>query len=203
MATTTPKGIVVPVVGDVLTPLQTVFAAMGSSIDTVLNGYITTGSYATSTEVSDGTATAKVTSPKALRDAGIYAGDTGWVDISSSVSAATGWTKGSGFAARARRIGKTVQIYVTNIQKAGSSPLSVGVSGNVTNTTILTGVPSQFRPDNTAPLSPGGTGRIISYYASTDGTISIAAVQPNVNWTSTKNFPTGENVSCGGQYFGA
>lgn len=203
MADTTAKGIVYPDEGDFIDDLNAVFATLASSVDTVLDDYITTDSYATSTEVTTGTATDKVVSPSSLRDAGVYAGDTGWTTITSSVSVASGWTAGSTFSARARRVGNIVQLQINGVEKASSPSLSVGVTGNIANTAIVTGVPSQFRPGQVSSLGPQAGGRANAYYIDTSGSVFLSAVVPSANWTGTTNFPTGEGVSCGGTYFGA
>lgn len=203
MAASTGRGIVYPTTGDNIDVLESVFAALASSVDTALGNYILSSSFASAAQVQTGSSTTTVVSPKALRDAGVYAGDTGWVNISSSVTAGSGWSKGSGFVARARRVGELVQIAVSGLAKTSSPTLAVGVSGNIANTVVLGGVPSQFRPGQSSALSPLSGGRSACYYIGVSGDILMTSIVPNVNWTGTKNLPTGEGASFGGMYFGA
>ena len=82
MPANTGKGIAYPVAGDPVEKLYTVFANLASSIDTVLNGYIPTSDRAVGTDVTSGTSTTKVVTPKSLKDAGIVPPvNTSWANI--------------------------------------------------------------------------------------------------------------------------
>ena len=82
MPANTSKGITYPVVGDPVEKLYTVFANLASSIDTVLNGYIPTSDRALAADVTSGTSTTKVITPKALKDAGIAPPvNTNWTNL--------------------------------------------------------------------------------------------------------------------------
>jgi len=204
MAGTTAKGIAYPTTGDLIDNLHSVFTTLASSVDTVLNGYVTTASIALEADVVAGTSTTKVISPKALADANVYTGDTGWTDIAASVTAGSGWTKGGSFLCRARRVGNIVQIRMTGLTKAASPTLSVSVTGNIANSLLVSGVPAQFRPaEDVASLASGGGGRANAYYLNASGSLYLAAVTPAANQTGTVNLPTNEEVSCGGMFFGA
>ena len=203
MPATTSKGIVYPLGNDSAAALHTVFASLASSIDAVLSGYVTSaGGVATSADVATGTNNTKLVTPKTLKDSGIKNGDTGWVDISSTVTASSGFKKGTGFSVKVRRVGDVVSIRGVLIQKASGSPtLRIGVTGNVANTIILTGIPAAYRPTETQPLMAGQGGRNNAYFIGSSGSVGVASMTPAANQTSTVNCPTNEEFSFGGTYF--
>lgn len=128
--------------------------------------------------------------------------DTGWVDISSQLTAASGFYKASGFGAEARRVGSSVTLRVFELKKSAGSPtLSIPLNGDISNTPLLTGVPLNFRPSRSVPLSASNGGRANSYFISTAGEISLTAMIPSADQTGSVNCPTDETFSCGGSYF--
>lgn len=202
MPANTSKNITYPTGSDNVDNLKAVFATLASSVDTALNNYVQTANLATGTDVTAGTSTTKVVTPKALADAGIAVGDTGWLDVSSSVSAAPGFSKGSGFQCWARRIGSIAMIQVFDLRKASGNALAIPVNGNVANVAILTGVPAQFTPSrDMVPLSAGHQGRANSYIIRPNSAIHISAMVPASNQGGTVNCPTNEEFSVGGTYF--
>lgn len=202
MPGTTSRGIVFPVVGDTLTPLETWFATLASSANSAMDSLISSTNYAVAADIIAGTSTTKLATPKSLADAGIYAGDTGWVNIAGNVAAPSGFAKAATFTCEARRIGASVYLRMNFIQKnAGNPVLNIGVTGNVANTTILTGIPTQFRPTVPwAAIVSGPSGRSNTYYVTPDGEIVLSAMTPAANQTGTVACPTGEGFSCVGMY---
>ena len=199
---TTDNGIVYPAGDDDVAALASVFAALASSVDTALNGYVKTDAFATANEIEEGIVTDKMISPKALADAGVIAGDTGWVNITNDVTAAPGFVKHPGFVAWARRVGDLIQLYITNLRKASGSPVvTVNVSGNIANTNVLTGIPAQFRPFTTSALTSGAGGRSNSFVVNNSGTVQLVATVPDSTQTGNRNHPTNEEYSFGGVYF--
>lgn len=200
MPANTSKNITYPVDSDNVDNLNAVFATLASSVDSALGNYVLTSDRAVAADVTAGTSTTKVITPKALADAGVTVGDTGWVDISSSVAAATGFTKDSGFVCRVRKVGNVVTIYMNRVTKTSGSALGIPVNGDISNRQIINSIPVAYRPSVTQSLSAGESGRANSYVIQPDGTIDVAAMVPAANQGGTANCPTGERFSCGGTY---
>lgn len=198
----TSKGIVFPTVGDNLTPLEAVFATLASSTDTALGNYLATANIATAAEIVAGTANNKVVSPKGLSDAGVPVGDTGWVNIAGLVSTTSGFVKGSGFYCEVRKVGPLVYLRVGMILKAAGNPtLGLPVSGDVTNTNILTGIPAEYRPSRDGMALPAGpNGRANAYCVLANGNLQVTAMTPNANQTGSINVATNEQFSAAGVY---
>jgi hypothetical protein len=132
--------------------------------------------------------------------------DTGWVDISGTVAFSSGWSfvaDGSSWGGlKARRQGNVIQLVVANVQ-ATASTFNITVDGNIANSTICTGIPTQFRPSAgsaaaLAGLSAGGMGQI---YIDQNGTMALAAVAPNSTYTTTTASPA-STFSGQAMYFG-
>ncbi len=201
MAASTPKGITYPTSTDGVSNLKSVFSTMASSIDDALDGYIKTSDRATLSDVTPGTSSTKVVTAKALADAGFIGGDTGWVDISSSVTAGSGFAKMSDFAVWVRKVGPTVQISVHRLQKTSTNPLPIPTHGNITNRVLVSGIPAAYRPSFRSTLGSDASGRMNHYIAWPDGTIQVASMMPTSTQTGTVNCPVGEQFSCAGVYF--
>lgn len=116
--------------------------------------------------------------------------DTGW--YTPAVTWNTAVTDGAAVV-RTRRVGNVVSIAIDPVNLSFTS----GVSGNITNNTILT-LPADLRPAMAQPLSPLASGRIASFYVGTGGAIVITAIAPTATWTA--NVTVNEGFSIGGTY---
>jgi len=126
--------------------------------------------------------------------------DTGWTDITSSIT----WQSGCSYIAdsgnwaglRARRIGSTTQLILANV-RIPSGAFTVGTNGNIANTKLLSGVPSQFRPTpgTLGSLSITAAGPLGTAYIDDTGMVTLGAIAPG---TSTSGV---NDVGIVGNYF--
>jgi len=116
--------------------------------------------------------------------------DTGTI-TSGALSAASG----AGVSSYTlRRIGKLVQIYAVLTTPA----ITVGTSGNITNTSLATITDTRFVPSMNTALASGATGDIAAFIITSSGIIQITAFPPG-----HANVTAGSSVSCGGSYIAA
>lgn len=127
--------------------------------------------------------------------------DTGWVDLTSMVTLNTNLAFAEG-GLWVRRVGEQVFYDLRRIDTTASGNFTITVTGNITNYTLLSGIPTEFCPTGrTLPLAAGNGGRANSYYITSAGVIGIAAVVPAADQTGSVDCPSGEPFSCGGSFF--
>lgn len=141
-------------------------------------------------------------SPWVLTSAGKDATDTGWVTITNSVTLSTGLTWGGGSGLQARRIGAMASIRGDFLTAAAAGFVQIPTHGNMSNITLLTGVPIEYRPAGVSnvSLSAGPTGRNNSYLLSSSGALQLVAMIPDSTQTATIPSPAGEDWSFFGTY---
>lgn len=131
--------------------------------------------------------------------------DTGWVEITSVVTLDSGLTWSSGGGIWCRRVGPMVQLLMSFATTNAAGWVNIPTNGDVGDTGILSGIPSQFRPSFTGKstaMSNGPQGRTNSYHLSNAGVLYLNAVQPDVTQTGSVAMPAGFSLACGGTYFG-
>lgn len=109
-----------------------------------------------------------------------------WTDLTGYLATGITYTPDSGVpGCAARRVGMMVEIYFANLT---IDTLSVPTSGNISNKSLMTGIPSKFRPEFIAGISPGPAGGLWTGYITNGGTVAIGSYMPPVTATATANY---------------
>ena len=182
--------------------LTTDLAAMAASIDTAMvksaNAYKGTAAQREAfTAAPDGTLWSDTNGTRKLwmRQAGAWVAVGGstavqsWSEPESPASyAAPGWSVTSGvFYWKPGLAAGSV-----TVQRTGGA-ISVNAKGDITNQTVLTGLPARFTPMvDECGVGNGSTGRVASFHFSVSGLLRLTAVSPGAN------INTGDSLSASG-----
>lgn len=131
--------------------------------------------------------------------------DTGWVDISSTVTIAPGFGWGTAERFMARRQGNLVSLEMDNLAVTDGNLIRAGLSGNIQNQAMFTGIPEQFRPGTQAASGwhNAATGRVASGYISPSGSVILGALAPSSTNVTETMVSAGEAFSFSTVFFGA
>lgn len=110
----------------------------------------------------------------------------GYTNLSSTVNWSSGW-KASGTGLRARRVNNLVEVLL-NTAEVVKEKFDIPIHGNVTNVTMCTGIPAQFRPasGDFGAFAVGPNGRMWSGYITSGGSLILSNAMPWVNQTGSK-----------------
>lgn len=115
---------------------------------------------------------------------------TGNEDSDNYLTWASGWEEfGSGNRVIRRGLWGFLEI---SANRTGAA-ISNGSTGDIANSLVAT-ISTLYRPQIATPLSPMGTGRILSGYLDTNGTIALSAI------TNTGDFNTGHKFNVAAWY---
>lgn len=116
--------------------------------------------------------------------------DTGYVTSNTGFTAATNWSLGGTCRYRVRN--GEVELYFEADRNA--TAITVGTSGDITNTDILSAIPTAIRPANVKYWYSAGTGRLAHGSIGSSGVVTVAAVGGSSNVAS-------ETISGFAKYF--
>lgn len=115
-----------------------------------------------------------------------------WVDLSSYLAAGISSIPDSSVPApQARRVGNMVELMFSSLY---IDSISVPTNGDVTNRSLTTAIPAQFRPSIIAGITPGPAGLLWGGNIAGNGVIALGAITPVVTATATATY-TNQRIS--------